>query len=243
MNVVIFRDHNNTEKQPFEDALARLLAQHAPVLVAPHAYHIADDAELWAELAAVGGPLLALSWLHPRPTEWLLRRHGVVHVGLTAINMAAFESAEECFAECRRHLADAAGRHDITVRNCPAADRWHPVIDGSRCVNCKQCLRFCLFGVYDFDARFRVTVVTPDNCRPGCPACARICPNSAIMFPLYDKDDAIAGAPGTFVSPSDDARAMFERRTHEPYRDNVSSDADLDDLIDDLDRLARGDRS
>ena len=243
MNVVIFRDHNDADKSTFEDTLARLLAQHAPVLVAPHAYHIPEDAEIWAELAAIDGPLLALSWLNPRPAEWLLKRHGVERAGLVTINMAAFESSEECFDECRQHLTDAPEPHDITEQDCASAARWYPVIDDSRCVNCKQCLRFCLFGVYEFDARFRVSVVNPDNCKPGCPACARICPNSAIMFPLYDKDDAIAGAPGKFVSPDDDARAMFERRTHQPYRESGAANDELDELIDSLDRLARGDRA
>ena len=241
MNVVLFRDHNNTDRRPFEDALARLLAQHAPVVVAPHAYHIPEDAELWPELAD-DAPLLALSWLHPRPTEWLLKRHGAGHAGVVAIDMAAFDSPETCFDECRQHLADVSDPRDITERDCAASVRWYPVIDGARCINCKQCLRFCLFGVYEFDARFRVSVVNPNNCKPGCPACARICPNSAIMFPLYEKDDAIAGAPGKFVSPSDDARAMFERRTHQTYRESGAADDGLDELIDDLDRLARGDR-
>lgn len=241
MNVVLFRDHSDADRRPFEDALARLLAQHAPVLVAPHVYQIPEDAELWAELADVDGPLLALSWLHPRPAEWLLKRHGAGDTGLIAINMGAFDSPEACFTECRQHLADASGPHEITERDCAAAARWYPVIDGSRCINCKQCLRFCLFGVYDFDARFRVSVTSPGNCKPGCPACARVCPNGAIMFPLYEKDDAIAGAPGKFVAPDDDARAMFERRTRQPYRESGAADDDLDGLIDDLDRLARGD--
>jgi predicted amidophosphoribosyltransferase len=33
------------------------------------------------------------------------------------------------------------------------------------------------------------------------------------MFPLYDKDDAIAGAPGRFVEPDAEARRMFYLRT------------------------------
>jgi len=73
--------------------------------------------------------------------------------------------------------------------------RWYPVIDRSRCRNCQECLNFCLFGVYGLDAQGRVYVEMPDMCRPGCPACARVCPSGAIMFPHYS-DPAIAGAPG-----------------------------------------------
>ena len=242
MNVVISRNQDAADTSSFEDALAGLLAQLAPVLIVPHVYHVPEDAAMWAELAAIDEPLLALSWLHPRSAEWLLKRHGVGRAGLVTIHMGAFDSPEACFDECRPHLAGASGPGETAERGSAAPARWYPVIDGARCVNCKQCLRFCLFGVYEFDAQFRVTVANPDNCKPGCPACARICPNSAIMFPLYDKDDAIAGAPGKFVTPDDAAREMFEKRTRQTYQGTAAADDDLDELIDDLDRLADGGR-
>jgi NAD-dependent dihydropyrimidine dehydrogenase PreA subunit len=90
------------------------------------------------------------------------------------------------------------------------------VIDGSRCVQCQHCLQFCLFGVYELDAEGKVQVRNPDQCKPGCPACSRVCPHSAIMFPLYEKDDAIAGAPGQFVVRDAAARRMFYTRTQQP---------------------------
>jgi endogenous inhibitor of DNA gyrase (YacG/DUF329 family) len=36
------------------------------------------------------------------------------------------------------------------------------------------------------------------------------------MFPLYEKDDAIAGAPGQYVSMDAAARKMFYTRTKKP---------------------------
>lgn len=72
--------------------------------------------------------------------------------------------------------------------------RWYPVIDYSRCTNCLECLDFCLFGVYGVDKLDRILVETQDNCKKGCPACSRVCPEQAIMFPEY-KSPAIAGAP------------------------------------------------
>ncbi|HKB38679.1 MAG TPA: ferredoxin family protein [Gemmataceae bacterium] len=71
--------------------------------------------------------------------------------------------------------------------------RWYPVIDYSRCTNCMECLDFCLFGVYGVDALDRLMVENQDNCKRGCPACSRVCPEHAIMFPDY-KTPAIAGA-------------------------------------------------
>lgn len=72
--------------------------------------------------------------------------------------------------------------------------RWYPVIDLGRCTDCKECLNFCLFGVFSLDAAGATIVEQADACRPGCPACARICPSGAIMFPQHN-DPAIAGDP------------------------------------------------
>ncbi len=72
--------------------------------------------------------------------------------------------------------------------------RWYPVIDYSRCTNCMECIDFCLFGVYGVDEQERLLVENQDNCKKGCPACSRVCPEQAIMFPDY-KTPAIAGAP------------------------------------------------
>ena len=77
--------------------------------------------------------------------------------------------------------------------------RWYPVIDYSRCTNCMECLDFCLFGVYGVDVQDRILVESQDNCKRGCPACSRVCPEHAIMFPDF-KTPAIAGAPVGNVS-------------------------------------------
>lgn len=62
---------------------------------------------------------------------------------------------------------------------------WFPVIDYDRCTNCMQCLSFCLFGVYGVDDDKRIQVQNNDNCKTNCPACSRVCPEAAIMFPKY----------------------------------------------------------
>jgi Pyruvate/2-oxoacid:ferredoxin oxidoreductase delta subunit len=77
--------------------------------------------------------------------------------------------------------------------------RWYPVIDYSRCTNCMECIDFCLFGVYGVDGHERILVDSQDNCKRGCPACSRVCPEHAIMFPDY-KTPAIAGAPVGAIS-------------------------------------------
>ncbi len=62
---------------------------------------------------------------------------------------------------------------------------WFPVIDYDRCTNCMQCLSFCLFGVYGVDEQHRIQVQNNDHCKTNCPACSRVCPEAAIMFPKY----------------------------------------------------------
>ena len=62
---------------------------------------------------------------------------------------------------------------------------WFPVIDYSRCTNCMQCLSFCLFDVYGVSAEKKIQVQNQSNCKTECPACSRVCPEVAIMFPKY----------------------------------------------------------
>lgn len=67
----------------------------------------------------------------------------------------------------------------------PTWKPWFPVIDYDRCTNCMQCLSFCLFGVYDVDVEKQIDVAHPEKCKTNCPACSRVCPEVAILFPKY----------------------------------------------------------
>ena len=86
--------------------------------------------------------------------------------------------------------------------------RWYPVIDYSRCTNCMECIDFCLFGVYGVDTIDTILVEQPDNCRKGCPACSRVCPENAIMFPQH-KTPAIAGSSDTIATLKVDLSQLF----------------------------------
>ena len=142
--------------------------------------------------------------------------------------------------------------------------RWYPIIDYSRCTNCMECIDFCLFGVYGVDGLDRILVEQQDNCKKGCPACSRVCPENAIIFPEH-KTPAIAGAEverdanfkidlsKLFGAPTAIEVAAAERDAElvRDGRDAVGlsvgipkrrSQSDgprdqLDDLMDDLDKL------
>ncbi len=83
---------------------------------------------------------------------------------------------------------------------------WFPVIDYDRCTNCMQCLSFCLFDVYGVSDDNKIQVQNNDNCKTNCPACSRVCPEVAIMFPKY-KAGPINGEP---VSDNDVQREKMK---------------------------------
>jgi NAD-dependent dihydropyrimidine dehydrogenase PreA subunit len=141
--------------------------------------------------------------------------------------------------------------------------RWYPVIDYGRCKNCLECANFCLFGVFGIDGQGRVVIEQPNACRPGCPACSRVCPSGAIMFPQH-ADPAIAGDPRfspagpkldvsqlfsgvnpATVAAAERAHALAKNQKTEPNNDTAVpgraaaelARRDEDREADDLDRL------
>ena len=115
-------------------------------------------------------PLLVLGLLDRPPT---FATDGEVHFRNLA-DMKALDAAREI-------------REETGARTLAAWKPWFPVIDFDRCTNCMQCLTFCLFDVYGVDKQQNITVQNQDNCKTDCPACSRVCPEVAILFPKYTK--------------------------------------------------------
>jgi Pyruvate/2-oxoacid:ferredoxin oxidoreductase delta subunit len=76
-------------------------------------------------------------------------------------------------------------RQEAALPSPGAWKPWFPVIDYARCTHCMQCLSFCLFDVYGSTAQGKIEVRNQDNCKTDCPACSRVCPEVAILFPKY----------------------------------------------------------
>ena len=186
----------------------------------------------------------------PQRTIWCfdLRRHNDAAELLAEIGRIADETDGQ--------PVDAADRGPTTSAAVDARIdegtqfRWYPVVDFESCENCLECLNFCLFGVFNIDESGQLFVEQPDACRDGCPACARVCPSQAIMFP-HHSTPAIAGdatAPASTYNPglvqlasgfgpNPEQMAKAERDLAIAERDNAAEGGDdaLDRLVDELD--------
>ncbi|MHB1034362.1 MAG: ferredoxin family protein [Pirellulales bacterium] len=188
------------------------------------------------------------------------------------LDLGASDDPEIHLAEVRRLVAASARPDAMSQRaSSPAAKivrleeatarRWYPVIDYDHCTNCLECLDFCLFGVYGVDEADTIVVDEPDACRKGCPACSRVCPTGAILFPQH-KNAAIAGSSDSAARAKLDLSALLSladpveiaRRERDAARAAEGQDEateprrtdeaakpsdDLDRLMDELDEFER----
>ena len=150
------------------------------VLSIPLLYDFPADSPVIQRLWSLSEPAYFFSPLSERSLKSLLKNLRIPYAGV-------FETEDAV------QIPDGGinGGQVEYVQETPPP-RWYPVIDDSRCTACLECVNYCLFGVYAIGTDDRPFVDQPDSCRDGCPACARVCPSSAIMFPLYE-DRNIAG--------------------------------------------------
>ncbi len=152
-------------------------------------------------------------------------------------------TAEEIIAEIDDD-SGAKGQADVQIERQGDWTPWFPVIDYGRCVDCKQCLNFCLFGVYTLDDAGRVVVQRPGNCKTNCPACARVCPEAAIIFPKYGDspingdevdEEALKNADKSKALADlmdGDVHEIIRSRTKQKKRFAALKDSDGSDLTD-----------
>jgi NAD-dependent dihydropyrimidine dehydrogenase PreA subunit len=151
---------------------------------------------------------------HPRAVQWLLAwaDSGIDSSGMTILNLREGLS-DAVLASIPGEPGSGANSDVSPSGEVPeGAARWFPVLDYDRCTNCKQCISFCPFGVYSLDEEGKVRVTSPANCKDQCPACARMCPSVAIIFPKV-KDTPIDGA---FVSDEE-----VERRKADAIKERL----------------------
>jgi len=99
--------------------------------------------------------------------------------------------------------------NEFPVEN--GTDAWNPVLDKEKCIECGKCHDFCLFGVYEVKDK-QVRVVKPQNCKNNCPACARMCPSKAIIFPKYEKSPINGGTDEEETFNPEEMNKMYNER-------------------------------
>lgn len=167
-------------------------------------------------------PSLAIVACFPRAIRWLFHAAGAQLAPERArfFNMRT-QSPEEIARELmqddgswmieKKSVSSIANHQSSIIDHQSEWIPWFPVIDYDRCVNCKQCMNFCLFGTYGLSAEGQVRVVKPSGCKTNCPACARMCPRQAIIFPKYP-DPPINGGEGQSQEPAPSlAGDVYER--------------------------------
>jgi len=131
----------------------------------------------------------------PRAVRLLLENCGIDHASLKFEYLNFRElSNDQLYAGINLFFEGNTEKGEFTELQGNAEwPSWFPMIDYSRCNTCGQCADFCLFGVYE-KLDNKVVVVNPKGCKNNCPACGRICAQTAIVFPKYEHAGAIAGA-------------------------------------------------
>jgi len=178
--MLVISRHRQETVENVETA-SRLAAQfNTTVLSIPFLYDIPADNPVMERLRYLPEPASFLVPLSVRSVKSLLHTLRIPFVQV-------FETAAAVQIPDGGFSGGQVERLDDTPK-----PRWYPIIDDSQCTACLECINYCLFGVYTIGNGDRPFVEQPDACRDGCPACARVCPSKAIMFPLYE-DRAIAG--------------------------------------------------
>lgn len=205
MRTIVFFRHRNegitTEISAFEEtALAALQKCDCDeIRVLPHLYDLPEEESL-KDVRQSGGDLHAISWLSQRACYWLLRKHGFDGEIRCCVDLLPlFQSRrQDDLPERFVSLLELPPRGDESVTPIRQVElpslkrRWYPVLDRDACTGCLECVNYCLFGVYEIAHDELPCVVHPDACRDGCPACSRVCPGGAIVFPEYE-DPIISG--------------------------------------------------
>jgi NAD-dependent dihydropyrimidine dehydrogenase PreA subunit len=174
------------EKKKKQEVFSALTSSGMDVVAIPDLCRLAaKERSFLKEISASGN--LSVVACYPRAVKALFEFAGVdKKMKLNVLNMRKLSAAEIL----KKLKVPDSGKSRKVVSGKNKTDKnawipWFPVIEYGRCVNCKQCLSFCLFGVYELDKKGKVVVAKPENCKTNCPACAKVCPKSAIIFPKY----------------------------------------------------------
>lgn len=114
-----------------------------------------------------------------------LRKLNYVPPGKEEAYAAAFLEEHRRYCDRKAGRTEAGEKSRGTWEGSPREEiPWFPRILDDLCDGCQLCLKFCTFGVYEYDEKInKVIVVNPFNCVVGCSGCAPQCKPKAIVFP------------------------------------------------------------
>jgi ferredoxin len=150
-----------------------------------------------------------LECLRDTTTADVLKGFGIAYI-TDAVGMAASDDGDASPTESASVFAYFSGLIASFPSN-EGADAWFPIIDKERCAECGKCNDFCLFGVYTVENK-HVRVVNPQKCKNNCPACARMCPSRAIIFPKYTKSPVNGGSAEEEIYSPEETDRMYRER-------------------------------
>jgi NAD-dependent dihydropyrimidine dehydrogenase PreA subunit len=166
-------------------------------------------------LRAASGTVLAC---YPRAVRSLFDTLGATPEKIIDIRNGSAETVSEELGlaplEANGDAAAVFAREIAAMPRQEGADPWFPVIDKQRCSECEKCRDFCLFGVYAVE-NGRVAVRQPGNCKNNCPACARLCPSEAIIFPKYERSPVNGGLENEEHATALDTNAIYDEALRE----------------------------
>lgn len=137
--------------------------------------------------ALADGGMLTIVACHPRAVRGMLTAAGITP---DASRLRLLDLRSMTADTILDAISEAAPVDMPVASNDDHWRPWFPVIDYDRCSHCGQCLSFCLFGVYSRSPEGKIVVTNPRACKYNCPACARICPQVAIMFPKLGEQES-----------------------------------------------------
>ena len=148
-----------------------------------------------------------LAWRGVQAAEVLNLRTQTVEEVAAQRGITLEEVSEETLEAYRRELAN--------FPTDQGHDAWFPIIDRERCVSCGKCHDFCLFGVYSLDEDGQVQVTDPHSCKNNCPACARTCPQEAVIFPKHEFAPINGGVQQQEMAMKIDTKQLYNEALRE----------------------------
>lgn len=174
------------------EVLAWLRKRRLPFAEVPDLCRLVANKSQWLVKTFTLSGFFFVIACHPRAVRHLLAAAGIV---AGCERFLFMDMRAQSSADIIARLPSAAAGIEPPTETADSWSPWFPVIDSGRCHQCRQCINFCLFGVYTLDSVGKVVVSNPRACKNNCPACARICPEAAIIFPkLPDSEAPLNGA-------------------------------------------------